>query len=324
MHILKSVKKIPGGLMVCPLLLGALFNTVCPQALEIGGFTSSLFKTGAMSILALFCLCNGAQINIRQAGKPLTKGIVLTATKFIIGAVLGIIVSKFIGPKGIIGITPLAIVATMTNSNGGLFAALAGEYGDSTDVGAISILSLNDGPFFTMLAFGVTGLANVPIVALFAALIPILLGFILGNLDEDIREFLAPGTTLLIPFFAFPLGAALNFNQIITAGLPGVVLGLGVTIITGMGGYFVMKLIRAEHPAVGAATGTTAGNAAGTPEALAAIDPTLATIAAVSTVQVAAAIIVTAICCPMLVSYLDKREKKKKSIFKTNKNIEVN
>ncbi|HEK8708739.1 TPA: 2-keto-3-deoxygluconate permease, partial [Clostridioides difficile] len=70
--------------------------------------------------------------------------------------------------------------------------------------------------------------------------------------------------------------------------------------------------------------GTTAGNAAGTPEALAAIDPTLATIAAVSTVQVAAAIIVTAICCPMLVSYLDKREKKKKSIFKTNKNIEVN
>ena len=156
MHILKSVKKIPGGLMVCPLLLGALFNTVCPQALEIGGFTTSLFKTGAMSILALFCLCNGAQINIRQAGKPLTKGIVLTATKFIIGAVLGIIVSKFIGPKGIIGITPLAIVATMTNSNGGLFAALAGEYGDSTDVGAISILSLNDGPFFTMLAFGVT------------------------------------------------------------------------------------------------------------------------------------------------------------------------
>lgn len=313
MKILKTVKKVPGGLMVVPLLLGATFNTICPQALEIGGFTSALFKTGAMSILGLFCLCNGAQINIRQAGKPLTKGIVLTATKFIIGALLGMIVSKFIGPAGILGITPLAIVATMTNSNGGLFAALAGEYGDSTDVGAISILSLNDGPFFTMLAFGITGLANVPIVALLAAVIPILIGFILGNLDEDIRDFLAPGSTLLIPFFAFPLGAALNFNQIITAGMPGILLGIAVTLITGIGGYIAMKIIKADNPAVGGAVGTTAGNAAGTPEALAAIDPTLATVAAVSTVQVAAAIIVTAILCPMLVSYLDKVEKKKRT-----------
>lgn len=318
MKILKTVKKVPGGLMVVPLLLGALFNTICPQALEVGGFTTALFKTGAMSILGLFCLCNGAQINIKQAGKPLIKGITLTATKFIIGAVLGIIVSKFIGPEGILGITPLAIVATMTNSNGGLFAALAGEYGDSTDVGAISILSLNDGPFFTMLAFGITGLANVPIVALFAAVIPILIGFILGNLDEDIREFLAPGATLLIPFFAFPLGAALNFNQIITAGVPGIILGIAVTLITGIGGYFAMKAIKSEHPAVGAAVGTTAGNAAGTPEAIAVIDPTLVAVAAVSTVQVAAAIIVTAILCPMLVSYLDKREKKRKSALNVN------
>lgn len=312
MKILKNVKKVPGGLMVVPLLLGAAFNTICPQALEIGGFTSALFKTGAMSILSLFCLCNGAQINIKQAGKPLTKGVVLTASKFIIGSLLGIIVSKLIGPAGILGITPLAIVAAMTNSNGGLYAALAGEYGDSTDVGAISILSLNDGPFFAMLAFGITGLANVPIVALFATIIPILIGFILGNLDEDIRSFLEPGSTLLIPFFAFPLGAALNFNQIITAGMPGILLGVAVTLLTGVGGYIAMKLIKADNPAVGGAVGTTAGNAAGTPESLAAIDPTLATIAAVSTVQIAAAIIVTAVLCPMLVSYLDKLEKKKK------------
>lgn len=310
MKILKTIKKVPGGLMVVPLLLGAVFNTVCPQALEIGGFTSALFKTGAMSILSLFCLCNGAQINIKQAGKPLTKGIALTASKFIIGALLGIIVSKFIGPAGIFGITPLAIVAAMTNSNGGLYAALAGEYGDSTDVGAISILSLNDGPFFTMLAFGITGLANVPIVALFATIIPIVIGFILGNLDEDIRDFLEPGSTLLIPFFAFPLGAALNFNQIITAGMPGILLGIAVTLITGIGGYIAMKLIKADNPAVGGAVGTTAGNAAGTPESLAAIDPTLVTIAAVSTVQIAAAIIVTAVLCPIFVSYLDKLQKK--------------
>ena len=69
-----------------------------------------------------------------------------------------------------------------------------------------------------------------------------------------------------------------------------------------------LKLLRAEHPQVGAAVGTTAGNAVATPAALAAVDKSLAPIEAASTVQIAAAIIVTAILCPILVSYLNKRE----------------
>ena len=221
MQILRTVKRIPGGLMIVPLLLGALVNTLFPQVLEIGGFTTNLFKTGAMPILAVFLFCNGAQINAKQAGSPLIKGIALTLSKFLIGAILGILINSFFGPTGVLGIAPLAIIAAVTNSNGGLYAALASEYGDSTDVGAISILSINDGPFFTMLALGVTGIADVPFIALVATIVPILIGFILGNLDESIREFLEPGATLLIPFFAFPLGAALNFGQILEAGVPG-------------------------------------------------------------------------------------------------------
>ena len=95
------------------------------------------------------------------------------------------------------------------------------------------------------------------------------------------------------------------------AGLPGIILGVAVTLITGLGGYLVLKLMKTKHPAVGAAVGTTAGNAVGTPAALAEVDPTLSAVAALSTVQVAAAIIVTAIWCPLLVNFLDKREKAK-------------
>ena len=308
MDILKTVKKVPGGLMIIPLLLGALVNTLFPQVLEIGGFTTNLFKTGAMPILAVFLFCNGAQINAKQAGSPLIKGIALTLSKFLIGALLGILVNYLFGPTGVLGIAPLAIIAAVTNSNGGLYAALASEYGDSTDVGAISILSLNDGPFFTMLALGVTGIADVPFIALVATIVPILIGFILGNLDENIREFLEPGATLLIPFFAFPLGAALNFGQILEAGVPGIILGVLCTLLTGFGGYWTMKLLKAENPQVGAAVGTTAGNAVATPAALAAVDKSLVPVEAAATVQVAAAIIVTAILCPILVSYLNKRE----------------
>ena len=309
MNILKTVRKIPGGLMIVPLLLGALINTFFPQALKIGGFTSDLFKNGAMPILAVFLFANGAQINAKQAGAPVVKGIALTFSKFIIGAGLGVLVNKLFGQSGILALSPLVIISAVTNSNGGLYAALAGEYGDSTDVGAVSILSLNDGPFFTMLALGATGIAEVPFMALIATIIPILIGFTFGNLDENIRKFLEPLSVALIPFFAFPLGAALNFGQLLQAGIPGILLGIICTLTTGLGGYYTMKLLKARNPHIGAAIGTTAGNAAATPVALAAIDPSLTTIAQVATVQIAAAIIVTAIFCPMLVNYLAKKEK---------------
>ena len=335
MNILQSVKKIPGGLMVIPLFLGAAFNTFLPGLITLGGsgtFTSHLWKSGAMPILAVFLFCNGAQINVKQAGVPVVKGIIITAVKVGLGAIVGILLNMAFGPAGILGLTPLAVIAAMANSNGGLYAALAGEFGDATDVGAVSILSINDGPFFTMVALGASGIASIlsindgpfftmvalgasgiasiPFMTLVGCVMPIVVGCVLGNMDEELRNFVAPGATMLIPFFAFPLGAGLNFKQLITAGLPGILLGVAVTVITGFGGYFSMKLMRSKHPQVGGAIGTTAGNAVGTPAAVAAADPSMLPISEIATAQVAAAVIVTAILCPVLVNFLNKFEKK--------------
>lgn len=313
MAILSKVKKIPGGMMVVPLLLGALTNTFFPQFFELGGFTEALFRSGSTALLGAFLFCSGAQINVKQAGVSIYKGVVLLITKVGIGALLGILVNHFFGVAGVLGISPLAIVSSLTNKNGGLYAALAGEYGDSTDVGATSIIALSDGPFFTMIAFGATGLAQIPISALLAAVMPILIGFILGNVDEDIRDFLAPGTSLLIPFFAFPLGAGLNLGQLVSSGISGILLGVLCVLITGFAGYFVFRGLKFKYPQVGAAVGATAGNAIGTPAAVAVIDPSFKTVASQATAQVAAAIIVTAILCPVLVSFMDRYEKKRKA-----------
>lgn len=215
MKILQNVKKIPGGIMIVPLLLGALVNTLAPGMWQYfdGTFTTYLWKTGAMPLLAAFLFCNGTTIDFKQAGLTLTKGVTLTAVKVGVGMLIGIAISYMTGGIGIWGVTPLAIIAAVANSNGGLYAALAGEYGDATDVGAVSILSINDGPFFTFLALGVAGY-KVPVATLIGCVIPILVGCILGNLDHDIRDFCAPGAILLIPFFAFPLGAGLTLTSI--------------------------------------------------------------------------------------------------------------
>ncbi len=317
--ILRAINKVPGGLMVVFLVLGCLTNTFAPESLKIGSFTTALFKNGALPLIAVLLFCSGAQITVRTAGVALWKGIVLNFAKVVSGVAIGVIVGKLLGPHNTwLGLTPLAFVSAMSNSNGGLYTALASKYGDESDIGAIAVISSNDGPFFEMLFMGMAGLANIPWIALLAVILPILIGMVLGNLDHDIKKFLAPGVLLSIPFFSFPLGAGLDLHQLLEAGVPGIILGLLTVFVTGICGYYLFKWCvpkkDRKSDAVGAAIGTTAGNAAATPTAFATVDPSFAPYAGVATLQVGASIIITALLCPLMVDYLAKRQRRREGI----------
>ncbi len=317
--ILRAINKVPGGLMVVFLVLGCLTNTFAPESLKIGSFTTALFKNGALPLIGVLLFCSGAQITIRTAGVALWKGVVLNFAKVIAGVAIGVIVGKVLGPHNTwLGITPLAFVSAMSNSNGGLYTALASKYGDESDIGAIAVISSNDGPFFEMAFMGMAGLANIPWIALIAVILPILIGMILGNLDHQVKKFLAPGVLLSIPFFSFPLGAGLDLHQLLEAGGPGIILGLLTVFVTGFAGYFLFKLLVPKKDrkldAVGAGVGTTAGNAAATPAAFASVDPSFASYAGAATIQVGASIIISALLCPLLVDYLAKRQRRKEGI----------
>jgi len=316
MKIKATLERIPGGMMVVPLLLAATLNTFFPDLLRIGNFTQALFVDGASTLIALFLLFTGAQINVRNVGVSLGKGATLLITKWVVGAIVGLVAFMFAGENGLwLGLAPIAIIAALTNSNGGLYVALVGQYGDKTDRAAYSLLALNDGPFLTMVAlaiFGAMGFVEgmFSFVSFISVLLPIIVGMVLGNLDEEMREFFSKGSSVLIPFFAFALGMAIDFGSIIEGGLSGIVIGLLTVFVTGTAGYYVFKLMK-WNPIVGAAEGSTAGNAVATPAAIAAASPAFAANVDLATVQVAAAVVTTAILLPLYIGFLVKRLEKK-------------
>ena len=309
MKIKATIEKVPGGMMVIPLILGALINTFAPQILRIGGFTTAM-ATGANAILGVFLLCMGAGMDLKAAPKSLKTGFVITLVKFGIGVAIGLIVAKFFGSNGLWGLSSLAIVAAMTNTNGGLYAALTGEFGNKSEVGAIAIISVNDGPFLTMIALGTAGIASIPLLSLLGVVLPIALGMLLGNLDKQMRDFLMKGGPMLIPFFAFALGCGLSLSMLVKAGLPGILLGVMTVVV---GGFFNILADKASGGTgvAGAAASSTAGNAVGTPAAVVLADPSLSAIAAIATPQIAASTITTAILVPILTTYMARRNKKK-------------
>ena len=254
--IMRFLKKIPAGMMVVPMLLGAIINTFLPEVTNIGSFTTAVFTSaGANTAIGIQLFCLGTTLRVRDMGGVVKRGGVLLISKFVIGAAIGIVVGKVFGPTGVLGLSSLAIISAVTNSNGSIYLA----------------------------------------------------GMILGNIDKDLSDFLAPAGTILLPFVGFCLGAGMNLTNIAKGGAQGILLGLVTCLI---GGAFIVlcdRFISRRPGYAGWAVATTAGNAVAVPAVIAEADPSWAQWADVATSQVAASAILTAILVPIITSWWAKK-----------------
>ncbi|WP_411756574.1 2-keto-3-deoxygluconate permease [Staphylococcus nepalensis] len=303
--------------------------------LQIGGFSQELFKDSALVLIALFIFCVGSQMNLKIGGKALKKGMLLTTTKYFSGLAVGLLLGLLFDPwNGLFGLSTIAIIAAMTNSNSGMYAALTSTYGNRSDVGGLSILAINDGPLLTLISLGFIG-TTFPIISFISVLLPLSIGMILGNLDPKISEFLRPGETILIPFFAFSLGAGMNlaefFNFSVLSGE--LTLALLTFICTAFTGVIAFKLFKEKSVIAPISESSTAGNAVSTPAAVVAAASTalangnlsqnefamIEKIAPLATAQISISAITTAILCPIAVIMVDKYQKTK--VFMAQMNI---
>jgi 2-keto-3-deoxygluconate permease len=250
----------------------------------------------------------GTKMTVRTAPKMLVRGFGILGSKVAVATLFALTVAKLFGGS-FFGLSALAVMVAMSDTNGGMFLALTSLMGDKEDAGTYVVQSIETGPFLTMLIFVGTGLAVIPWLTMVSVVAPIFVGSLLGNLDEDMKEFFGSHEPILVPFMAFTLGQTIDLKSVLTAGLPGILLGVMVCFVTGIVCISVDKLLGGTGIA-GAAASSSAGNSAAVPQAIAMADKSYAPVAGPATVQVAASVIVTAILTPLLTSWWYKRHNK--------------
>jgi 2-keto-3-deoxygluconate permease len=312
MRIYQTINKVPGGLMVVPLFAGMVINTFFPNLLKIGGFTEALSNVGYPTILGMYLFTVGTKMTLNAAPRMLKRGFGIMAAKVGVATLIAVSVGKFFGGD-IFGYSTLALLVAMSDTNGGMFMALTSVMGDKEDSGTYVPQSIETGPFLTMVILVGAGLATIPWLTIVSVIAPIAAGALLGNLDKDLRDFFGSHEPIIVPFMGFTLGQTINLSAVVTAGLPGMFLGVFVLVVTGTVCILVDRLLGGTGIA-GAAASSTAGNSAAVPKAVAMADPTYAAIAPIATVQVAASVIVTAILTPILTSFVYKRVQRQRAL----------
>lgn len=257
----------------------------------------------------------GASIKLSATGTVLRKSGTLAVTKIAVAWVVAAIASRIIPEHGVevggffAGLSTLALVAAMDMTNGGLYASIMQQYGTKEEAGAFVLMSLESGPLMTMIILGTAGIVSFEPHVFVGAVLPFLVGFALGNLDPELREFFSKAVQTLIPFFAFALGNTIDLTVIAQTGLLGILLGVAVIIVTGIPLIIADKLIGGGDGTAGIAASSSAGAAVATPVLIAEMVPAFKPMAPAATSLVATAVIVTSILVPILTSIWSRKIK---------------
>lgn len=319
MKILKTMQKIPAGILNVPMVACAIVNTFFPQALNIGGATTALFSTGTMTIIGIMLFVCGAQFRIEDVGATLKRGFILLITKFVIGIVVALLVMHYLGLDGFAGIPAIALIAAIATTNAGVYLAIVNQHGDAADRSAFGLMNLVSVPAVPILLLGLANGEGFDWMTVIATIAPFLLGMLVGNLDPDLRKFLAPGGTIILPFLGFCFGSVIDLRTVVSAGLSGLLLTALVLVINIPILLAVDKFILRQrgHSACGVVP--TAGAAVAVPALYAASHAEYAQYASTAAAQIAMAVIITAIVMPYIANFLQKKSDKQEEPEETAK-----
>ena len=312
--IKKRLKGIPAGMILLPLLLGSLLNTIAPEALKIGSYTTALFSgEGAATLMALQIFCIGAQIRMNIIVSVIRRGGVLLLAKLLAGLLVALLFRFFAQDGLIAGISVLAAVAAISNTNGSIFIATTSLLDRKESAACAPLLALSNGPFLTLLILGLSGVTVFSWLPLLALVLPMVLGIIIGNASHRAADFLAPGVALTLPFIGFALGAGIDLRQLWLGGVSGALLAVAVLVIGGGIALLLDVLLNRDDGVAGISASATGANAIAVPAAIALANPVWQAQAGAAAAQISASVLIGALMVPLLAQWLAARKNGQRS-----------
>ena len=304
-----KMSSIPGANILVPLLLGCLLNTLFPDLFKtLGSFTLGMTQQGASPLVGAFLLIVGTTISFKSA----PAGAIIIAIKQIVVIAVSLLI-LYVFNDNLFGISAMVMLAACTGANNAMYAGLMGTMGNEAERGAVAITTLVVGPPVTMIVLGAAGQAPIG-WSLVGAILPIVVGIILGNLFPSFKKMMAPALSAIIVLVFFAMGSTMTFGQLVNGGLPGILLGVICSVVFAIPVIAVDKLTGGTGVA-GAAISSCAGANVATPAAMASVNEAMygGAVLATATAQVAACAIVTAILTPLVTSWCYKHFEGKQS-----------
>lgn len=305
----KLMKKIPGGLLLIPMLISAVFATFAPNLFYIGGLTEALFtKKGINYVVALITFCSATSLDFASLKQVLKKQGLMLIVKIVLCFAFSLLFYRFFGEKGVWGISLLSFVCILCSLNPSLYIALTKDYATKIDESAFGLLGLLCLPVFPIIVYSVAQSQAVDLMPIVSTLIPLVLGILVANFDKEFASIFKGSTTMLTPFMGWSFGTGINLIESFKSGAQGILLTVIFYVLIALPIFlFEIKVLKSSGVSA-LAMSSVAGLTVSVPFLLAQNSDYIASIAGQSASQIALAVVVTSIITPMLVKALAKKK----------------
>lgn len=306
------MKKIPAGMMLVPILIGALIHTFFPELLTIGDPTEVLFTSKGMScLLGLIIFFTGTQVKMKDLKNNLGNSLVLVLAKLGVAYFLCYLFYRFFGMSGILGISLVSFVAIMTSTNGVLYYGIVNEYNDKKDYTTFCMIALYSMPIIPTL-FLTSFAGTLDYLSVIALIVPFILGFILGNIDDEWTKLFKNGSAMLFPIVGLQFGSLIDMQNILQDIPRGIILTVLFYIVSILPTYFVDRKILKNGGHSALAMASVAGGALSIPYFCAELVPAYGEYLSSAIAQISVCLLITTFLTPFLTKYILKKTKKDK------------